>query len=439
MATLKFFLKDPESRNKTLVHLIFQYGYYETDPGTGRKKYKFLKMSSGESIEPKFWNQEKCRARETRTFQQYPEFNSRLENLETVVFNIFRRLTNDGIFPSPSQLKKEVLEEINQKKHEVSGNPDRVGFFEFIQQLIDESISGKRLTTNGSVFANGTIKGYQITQNKLLEFQRSRKERIGFESINMDFYKDWINWFNSRKMAKNTIGKHVKNLKVFMSEAFDRGITKNIEFKKKKFKVLEEETDAVYLSREELDRIIAMDLSAKPKLDLIRDNFILDCFIGLRIADYSNLQKNHIIEIEGVKMIKIRMQKTSNIVVIPLSRIALNILEKHDYNLRTYSNQHMNRSIKQVCKLAGINEEFTKTITKGGKIVEEVYKKYEMITNHTARRSFATNLYLAGVPTLDIMQMTGHKTEKAFLKYIRVTPEQNAIRVSKMHEYFAVD
>jgi integrase len=224
-----------------------------------------------------------------------------------------------------------------------------------------------------------------------------------------------------------------------MREAFDRQITRNNEFMNRKFRVLEEESDEIYLTNEELDRIHALDLSAKPGLDLVRDNFLLDCYIGLRIADYRNLKENHITEIEGTKMIKIRLQKTGKTAVIPLSKKALKILEKRDFSFATHSEQDINRKMKLIGKMADINEPFTKNITLGGKVIEQVFKKYEKITNHTARRSFATNLYLSGVPTLDIMQMTGHKTERAFLKYIRVTPEQNAIRVSKMHAYFAID
>ena len=438
MATLKFFLKEPDSKNKTLVHLIYQYGYSEVNPKTGRRQYKFLKMSSGESIEPKFWNPDKCRARETRAFPQYPEFNARLNYLENVVVNTFRRLKNDGIFPSPAQIKEEVLKEVNEKKHEVVGNPNRIGFFDFIHQVIEESKDGTRLTSNGKRYSNFTIKGYITTLNYLETFQKSRNERIDFESITLDFYNEWVNWFYKRKKSKNTVGKHIKNLKVFMREAFDRQITKNNEFMNRKFKVLEEESDEIYLTNEELDRIHTLDLSGKPGLDLVRYNFLLDCYIGLRIADYRNLKENHIIEIEGTKMIKIRLQKTGKTAVIPLSKKALGILEKRNFSFSTHSEQDINRKMKVIGKMAEIDEPFTKNITLGGKVVEKVFNKYEKITNHTARRSFATNLYLAGVPTLDIMQMTGHKTERAFLKYIRVTPEQNAIRVSKMHKYFAL-
>lgn len=67
-----------------------------------------------------------------------------------------------------------------------------------------------------------------------------------------------------------------------------------------------------------------------------------------------------------------------------------------------------------------------KSFTKEGMRQQVTYKKWEMISSHTARRSFATNEYLAGTPTLTIMAITGHKTEKSFLRYIKLTSAEHA-------------
>jgi len=72
-----------------------------------------------------------------------------------------------------------------------------------------------------------------------------------------------------------------------------------------------------------------------------------------------------------------------------------------------------------------------KSITKGGKRITEAHPKWELVTSHTARRSFATNLYKSGFPSISIMGITGHRTEKAFLKYIKVTPEEHAMLLQK--------
>ncbi len=58
-----------------------------------------------------------------------------------------------------------------------------------------------------------------------------------------------------------------------------------------------------------------------------------------------------------------------------------------------------------------------------------------MVTNHTARRSFCTNAYKSGMPTIDIMSISGHKSERIFLNYIKVTEDERAIKISS-HKFF---
>jgi integrase len=96
----------------------------------------------------------------------------------------------------------------------------------------------------------------------------------------------------------------------------------------------------------------------------------------------------------------------------------------------------MNEYLKELGELAEIDEEILITATKGGKRVTETFKKWELITTHTARRSFATNAYLQSVPTIPIMKITGHKTEKSFLKYIKISQEDNANQLVN-HPFFS--
>ena len=180
-------------------------------------------MSVGKKISPKFWNKTKCRARETKSFPQHPEFNSRLNDLENVVRSVFRRLVNDNGIPTPSKLKKEIINDLEQSKMKLNGSADNISFFGFIRLIIEESRNGTRLTPKGKHFSNYTVKGYITTRNHLEEFQKFKRNRIDFGSIDMDFYNELVNWFYAQGKAKNTLGKHIKNLKVFMAEAFDRG------------------------------------------------------------------------------------------------------------------------------------------------------------------------------------------------------------------------
>ena len=210
---------------------------------------------------------------------------------------------------------------------------------------------------------------------------------------------------------------------MFLNNATEQGVNTNFAFKSHRFKVISEESENIYLNETELIQIDKLDLTDKPKLDNVRDLFLIGCYTGLRFSDLSHLTND---DIKG-DFIHIRQQKTGNPVLIPLHPVVKKIWQKHGNKPpRNISNQRFNEYIKEVCRLAGIDSPEHKAITKGGIKQSVKYKKYELVTSHTARRSFATNLYKSGFPSTSIMQITGHRTERAFLKYIKVTPEEHA-------------
>lgn len=74
-----------------------------------------------------------------------------------------------------------------------------------------------------------------------------------------------------------------------------------------------------------------------------------------------------------------------------------------------------------------IDEPIMAEVKTNGIIVIKQVPKYELVTSHTARRSFATNLYRRGIPSTQLMLLTGHKTEDAFLRYIRVSKNRQCV------------
>lgn len=257
--------------------------------------------------------------------------------------------------------------------------------------------------------------------NILVAFETFKRKKVTFENVNLDFYNDLLEYLTKeRNYSPNTIGKHIANIKLFLGEATLRGITTKVDFKSKRFKTTSENVDNIYLSVDELLKIYNFDFSSYKKLEHTRDLFIIGCFTGLRFSDFTLLKMENISE----GTIKIRTQKTKETVVIPIHWTVKEILQKG--LPRPISNQKMNDYLKELGEKVGINEPIYRTQTKGGLTVETTNKKYELITTHTARRSFATNLFLSGFPSISIMKITGHKTEKSFLKYIKVSQEENA-------------
>jgi integrase len=409
MAKVKFKLKEPNSKNDTLIYLMYYYQYNE------------FKYSTGEKINPKFWNPKTYRAKETRQFVEYPEFNTRLDKIENAVNNAFRKLLNDGIQPTNALLKTEVEAEL--KGHVLK--PRKQTFLNFVESYIAESITLKR---------QGTIKVYNTTFKYLKEYSAKYKP-IDFDTITLEFYNNYTTFlYKDYFLSANTVGKHIKTIKSFMNEATERGINENLEFRKKKFKTIREEADTVYLSIKELDRFEKLNLSSSPRLERVRDLFLIGCFTGLRFSDFTQINEENI-NVEK-SMLFIRTQKTSERVAIPLHKTVKSILAKYKNRLpKAYANQVMNNYIKEVASLANVKELTETTITRGGIVEKSVVPKFKLISTHTARRSFATNVYLADVPAISIMKITGHKTERSFMAYIRISQEENADKLLT-HPFF---
>ena len=406
MAEVKFILKEPNSKTHTLIYLFFRFN-------TQRLKY-----STGQKINPKFWNPEKQRAKETRSFPEYAGLNAMLDDLATKAKNVYRALINLGTSPTPQKLKLELnkslfKEQVAQKKT----------FLGFIKELIDQSAR-----------KHGTLKHWNQTLRLLTKFQKTTKKEVDFDTINLDFYNFFVQFLTKEGYAKNTIGGHVKNIKIFMNEALDRRLTQNLEYRNRKFKVTEEQVDKIYLSQQEITKIYELDLSGKEKLQKVRDLFVIACFTGLRFTDLMEVKAENIIN--SGNQIRIRTEKTGEVVVIPIHRFVREILAKYNGGLPpVISNQKMNEYLKEIGELAEIDETVKFAITRGGKTVHELEKKFDLITVHTARRSFATNAYLMDIPAISIMKITGHRTEKSFLKYIRISQEDNANKLLN-HPFF---
>jgi len=411
--------------------LIFQFNYYEIV--NGKKRFKPLKYSTGEKIPKKYWNPSTCRARNTDDYPQHKELNARLGSLASIIEDEYRRVLNDRLKATPDLLRERLKVRLGLSVPKV----EKVSLFDFIDQMIEECKSGKRLTENGKKFSNSTIKVYKTTKTRLEDFQKEYRGVINFDSIDMDFYNDFLAYFNKHEYAINSIGKYIKNLKVFMRAAADQKLHSNFEFQNKKFKTIEETTDSIYLSEAEIELIYNYDFSYDPSREKVRDLFVIGCYTGLRFSDYDKIVPENIKKIDKGSFLQVNTQKTTEKVAIPLNWIVLGILKKYDGRVpKPFTNQEMNRELKKIGKKVKIKEKVSTGITRGGIRKDSFVEKWELITTHTARRSAATNMYIAGIPTISIMKITGHRTEKAFLRYIKISQEDNALKLMD-HPYFS--
>lgn len=308
-----------------------------------------------------------------------------------------------------------------------------IDLFEYIEIFIKDSETGRRLIDGGNVNER-TIKRYRTTQSILLDFSKQYNRQLNFNTIDIDFYKDFNSFMAKVKdYAPATMGKHVSTLKTFLREATETGINTNLKFQSKAFKVVETESDSIALSEEELNAMYLLDLSNNTRLEKVRDLFIIGANSGLRFSDFTDIKPDNIKKDGEDFVLDIIQYKTKNQVIVPLNKVSLEILQKYNNQLPpAITNQKFNDYIKEIAQMVkALHEPITRAITKGGKQFEETVPKWQLVSSHTARRSMATNAYERGTPAISLMQITGHRTEKSFLSYIKTSKKKHSDIVRK--------
>ncbi|MET7001072.1 site-specific integrase [Chitinophaga defluvii] len=414
---IKLYLKRPDAGAPTSIFARITY------------EAATLKYYLPENIHPSYWSKKTHRAiKAPKDFPEYSEFNARLDSIEQIIKTTYRKYLNDNsTIPSPA-IFKDLLDVALGRKE----TPKEITFFSYYEDFNTRSEKGERISpaTKQKISPN-TNKGYITTLNHLKEFQKSYGRKIDFDTIDIRFHGDYIGYLTTKiKLSINTIGDHIKRIITILGEAKSRGINVCTDFESAYFFKPKEESDSIYLNEQELKLIEQLDLSQNPRLDRTRDLFLIGCFTGLRFSDYSILSPEHIKD----GFIEIRQTKTGSKVVIPVHPVVERIRKKYNYALpKVISNQKMNEYLKEIGKLvSAFTTLITITYTKGGNKIIQTYPKWSLISTHTARRSFATNEYLASTPVITIMAITGHKTDKSFLRYIKLTPDEHA-KLLKMH------
>lgn len=400
------------------VYLFFTYG-------VGTK----IKISTGLKAKHGDWDFKKQCFKNKATVEDYDNKNTTLKTLEKNINKAYNKLIDDGIDFSQGLLRAKY-DKINTKQN-TKVTKKRLVFVDVINKFLDY----KKGTINPV-----TYRSYNQALRLIQEFEKHHSTTLECEDIDADFHKAFVSYLEEIQDFKlNTIGKHIKTIKTFMNYALNEGYTTNQRFKSTEFKVMKENTTQIYLDADEIKAMYEFDFSKYPVLEQARDIFLMGYYTGQRVSDYNSYKKEDIVMQEGVQFFKIiqkKNRKKGRIVLCPITKEMSDIMDSR-YNGLPPQQMHdkdLNLFIKQVgqkLKLDSLNELVKCTYTQGGKEVIEYQKKYNLIGTHTARRSFATNMYLKGMPVYDIMLFTGHTTEKEFYKYIRIKDEERASHVVK--------
>lgn len=379
-----------------------------------------------------------------------------IEDGKTIDKDSVRQLISDIIYRD----EREATEAAAAEAARLEAEANRVTLRKFIEQFRKDIKAGKRLTDKGTVYAPGTINAINQACERLKKFEKKMKREYDFDDIDMNFYRDYTAYLNEQGYAINTTGKCIKQLKAIMALAQSEGLHSNSKYQDKRFKGTRVEVDSIYLTKEDLKKMMAVDLSKRTYgFDLARDIFMVGVWTAQRVSDYNNIRPEDIevytkrsivdvpdpenpgktiekIEKKEIRVINIRQKKTGTKVAIPCSSELLRILQKYNFDIPKLSDQNINDNIKEIAKLAGLTEIIKTESTKGGKKTIEEHKKYELVHSHTARRTGATLMYLAGMDIYDITKITGHSTPIMLKKYIKADELEVVDKITDKYDYF---
>lgn len=426
------------------------------------------RMTSGLEVDIQAWNKSK---KSNTTLTNYrnsnPDLTAKMDAIKKSLDTALKRETPitkeemreiiDSVVYADARAEQKKRKEEQEKKE---AEAKRMTLNKYIKAYIEQVSNGARQTEQGRNYAHSTVKAIKQAMRQFELFQQETRHRYDFNDIDMTFYYDYTAYLKKKGYAINSVGKCVKELKAIMYSAEIEGHHSNNIWKDKKFKGTRVDVDSIYLTNEDLEKMMAVDLS---KFGIgheqARDIFMVGVWTAQRVSDYNNIKKEDFdtltknvmheepdpehpgqmrawIEKQEITYLNIRQQKTGARVSIPCNSKLMEILKKYDYQMPHLEDQVINRYIKEVAKEAGLTEPVEIETTKGGTPKKETFEKWQLIHTHTARRTGATLMYLAGIDLYDIMKVTGHTSPAMLKKYIKAENLKVVEKLTDKYDYF---
>lgn len=391
--------KRPED-TKSNIRLDFTYN--------GKRFRKFIGIKTSNIN----WNKKRQRLKSSSS--EALMVNKRLHTISEKVLNIYYELLNNNQPISNSILSEKLNESIK-------GVSSKLSFFEYSEVFLANSEKTKKPST---------VDGYRYSIGSLRKFEKYSKRKIDWDTLDMKFYKEYqVFQYTVLENNPNLFGRRITDIKAIINDATKVGINKYMDYKK--FVIIRTKTKKLYLTDNEIDVLYRINLTHKKKLERVRDIFVFSCLTGVRFSDYLSINKQCIETLrEGTIILRYYSKKVDKEIVTVLTKDALLLFKKYNYQFTKISSQNYNLYLKELGQLAGLIEDFTVDGYEKGLPILITKPKYKFIASHTARRSFATNLYKMGIPITHSMKATGHIKESDFLNYVQHTAEESMIAIN---------
>lgn len=413
------------------------------------------KLSSGLKVDASLWRQSHMDIDSLRRFRK--EYRQLWDKLDSV------KMTLDFLIkgqepPTREQVRRAINDIVFSEVQLACGKHGSKGLRGYIDLYLDEISDGVRTSARGNGFAANTVRTIRSAAEPIKRFLDTSKREYDFEDINISFYNKFTAWLRSRGYKINTVGKIIKQFKTIMAAAEADGLHRNQFYKHSRFRVLRAEVEAVYLTQEEIDAIARQNIDKLGKVaEICRDIFMVGVWTAQRVSDYNSIgpesihvtkhrwvedvpsetgKTTSVIREKEITYVDIRQKKTGVKVSIPCRSNLKAIFEKYKYKLPHIDDRVLNREIKRIAHAAGIVTPVSIETTRGFKTERRLIEKYKLITSHTARRTGATLMYLAGIDIYDIMKITGHSTPEMLKRYIRADNLDTVLKLTQEYDWF---
>lgn len=392
------------------------------DPTTARVRFR-IKWSSSKNIlafsipyiiELDKWNKEaqRCTRNTTHGKDKVPAFeiNRVLEFYELATHDIFTFYEKEKKTPTVEEVRNALNLRIKNKSPEDDSVP--------LLDALNAFITRQRVLSS---WTQSTTASHKSLSTNLKEFAPTAK----LSDVDFDFLLKFLDFMNRNEMKGETIKRKLTYIKSVLKGLTDAGYNVPQDFKRFNPKIKTIDKKIIFLTKDELLHIYNIELQGTKTH--VRDVFCFCAFTGLRISDALALTWTNIQE----DTLTVVTQKTSAPLVIELNDFAKEILSRQDKTapkvFRYFSTVNINTALKQIAKACDISTPITLEYYRGGERVMETRPKYELISTHTARRTFVCLALSMGISPSVVMKWTGHKNYESMKPYIDITNETKSI------------
>lgn len=434
MTKVNFNLKNKVKEEELIICLITYKG-------------ERIKISTKQIVTVKNWDtkEQRCIVNDTiteREKRKNKRINKLLDTIEDEFLSIIK--SNNYRFANEEDSPEVLKRVFNYYLTRILGKNEEEEKAENITPLLffEKFVNQKRIVkSTGTYLSERTVAHHKTVLKRFKDFFSDENIKDNFTVFDKFFESKFQNWcYNKKKYSANTVPASLSILKVWLQGAREGGLINTDAFTNYMSKA--KNVDNIYLNEDEIKRIYNLDIQggkergiidSKSLIEQTRDLFVVNCYLGLRYSDLSRLNEKAIFDLDN-NTVSLITEKTKEKVIIPLHPFVREIYKKYGGNFPTLVAKDKSIShLQELGRLSEIVEDVIIQEHRGGIITGVRYKKYQLIKNHTARRSFATNLYLKGAPVISIMKLTGHTTEVNFMKYIKISKGENA---NLMQQYF---